>query len=180
MRSSFRLSGLLILAISAACALDLGLGRDGAPTRTYLLSPTDVTVLVPVGEVMVTAVPGLDTARMLALDADRQLVPYAGARWNGPIPQLVRSLAERSLHSGRGEALLRLEVRRFFVEQPGGSNGVATIEMAAWHPARDEAGVFLARQDLDEARLAAVAAAFQQAMDQLMHDLAAWLADAPD
>jgi ABC-type uncharacterized transport system auxiliary subunit len=180
MRSSFRLSGLLILCLTAACALDLGLGRDEAPARTYLLLPTDLVAPVPVGEVMVTAVPGLDTARMLALDADRQLVPYAGARWNGPIPQLVRSLAERSLHSGRGDAPLRLEVRRFFVEQAGGSNGVATIEMAAWHPARAEAGVFVARQGLEEARLGAVAAAFQHAMDQLMHDLAGWLADAPD
>jgi ABC-type uncharacterized transport system auxiliary subunit len=179
MPSSFRLSSLVFLLATTACAVDLGLGRDDAPARTYWLTPTDLAVAAPVGEVAVAAVPGLDTARMLALDADNQLVPYAGARWNGPIPQLVRSLAERSLDSGRGDALLRLEVRRFFVEQSAGSNGAATIEMAAWHPARDGAGVFVARQDLDEARLGAVAAAFQGAMDQIMRELAVWLDDAP-
>jgi len=180
MRSSFRLSGLALLLLSTACAVDLGLGRDGAPTRTYWLTPTDLHVAVPVGEVTVAAVPGLDTARMLALDADNQLVPYAGARWNGSIPQLVESLVARSLNSGRGAAALRVEVRRFFVEQSAAANGAATIELAAWHPGRDGPGVFMAREDLDEARLGAVAAAFQGAMDQVMRDLAAWLDDVPE
>jgi ABC-type uncharacterized transport system auxiliary subunit len=179
MRLSFRPSGLVFLLMTAACAVDLGLGRDDTPTRTYWLTPTDLAPGVPVGEVTVVAVPGLDTARMLALDGDKQLIPYAGARWNGSIPQLVRSLAERSLGGG-GEAPLRLEVRRFFVEQSSDSPGAATVEIVAWRRSHREAGEFIAREELAEARLGAVVAAFQRALDQVMRELAAWLDDASE
>jgi ABC-type uncharacterized transport system auxiliary subunit len=183
MRSSCRRNGstalilLLMAAGAAACAVDLGLGRDDVPARTYWLTPPDVDAALQPANVSVTAVPGLDTDRMLALDPDQRLVPYAGARWNGPIPQLVQSLASRSLDDVGGEGMLRLEVRRFFVEQDRESHGAAVIELAAWHPTReDRFEVFVARSELAESRLGAVAAGFQQAVDRIMSDLAEWLA----
>jgi ABC-type uncharacterized transport system auxiliary subunit len=182
MPSSCRRRFLLALFLCAGgCTVDVGLGGDETPTRTYWLAPPDVSVDVHPGRVEVTAVPGLDTERMLALDADNRLIPYAGARWNGPIPRLVGSLADRALGARSGEGVLRLEVRRFFVERDGATEGVAAIELAAWHPLDGAAGpqVVAARAPLEEARLGAVAAAFQQALDEVMTDLAGWLRETP-
>ena len=135
MPSSCRLRPLLLCLLAVAAAgCTLGLGQQAASGRTYWLAPVDMPADAPevaLGRVRASAVPGLDTDRMLALDADRQLVPYAGARWNGRIPELVASLTERSLgREGSHGPDLHLEVRRFFVERRT-PPGQAVIELAA-------------------------------------------------
>lgn len=165
---------VLMAAVGSGCALQLG--RDVAPTRTYWLTPPLLEVKAHLHQVDVTAVPGLDTDQMLALDGDNRLAPYAGARWNGAIPQLLRSLVERSMDGGVGEQTLRIEVRRFFVERDAGEHGVATVEFAATllqHA--DPPRLFVAREPVREQRLGAVAAAFQRAVDETITGLAAWV-----
>ncbi|MFU8815246.1 MAG: hypothetical protein ACNA7W_07865 [Pseudomonadales bacterium] len=182
MPSNCRLEAwLVLLVLMGGCQVQLGPeAPDTAPTRTYWLEPPQVQVETHPGEVRVTAVPGLDSQQMLALDADNLLVPYAGARWSGPVPQLLRSLVIQSLGAGQGDEPLHLEVRRFFVERDAGEFGVATVEFAAWLPQRSpQPELFIAREPLEQERLGAVAAAFQRAIDQSMADLANWLSRAP-
>jgi ABC-type uncharacterized transport system auxiliary subunit len=186
MPSTCRRNLWLVLLIGVAgCTVDVGLGGDETPARIYWLAPPEIAFAVAAGRIEVTAVPGLDTDRMLALDADNRLVPYAGARWNGPIPQLVASLADRTLGGSRGERAVALEVRRFFVECDAlecaaAGAGVATVELAAWYSGDGAAPqVFVARVPLAESRLGAVAAAFQQAVDEVLTSLAEWLVETP-
>ena len=45
----------------------------------------------------VSAVPGLDTDRVLALSTDARLNQYANARWPDHLPEVLTSVMKRSL-----------------------------------------------------------------------------------
>lgn len=174
------LAALLVAVLAGtAAACSFPLQQSGPPARTYWLEPAEVEGVARLRAVEATAVPGLDTNRLLALDDDRQLVPYAGARWAGDLPDLVASVVARSLgaRDPAGSVTLHLEIRRFFVERSAGSAGEAVVAVAAW---RDGAAgapeTFRAREPVDTRRLGAVADAFQTALDRVVAELADWLA----
>lgn len=181
---------LLILALSiSACS---GLTRSDKPaTKTWWLEPyTGITrglaaeaILLPT--VTVTAVPGLDTDRILTLSETAELNHYSAARWADNLPELVSSLVGRSLElSGRfeqasggegtasGKCELQLELREFFGILS--SSGQTTEVRIAIH-GRSQCGSseaesirLVATAPVHENRMSVIVAAFQQAMDSTM------------
>ncbi len=136
-----------------------------------------------------TAVPGLDTGRILALSSDAQLKPYAGARWADELPGLVDSLVRRSLHaSGRfvvvqhgragtadPDCELRLELNEFFadLEAGGRTRGVSVAMAGNFRCATDETHGVASQAyiGVDAERMSAIVAAFQKALDQVTLDI---------
>lgn len=170
----------LLLLLSGGCALDLE--REGPPSRTYWLEPAEVHgsagssgAAAPRRNVSVTAVPGLDTDQILALEPSGQLIPFAGGHWQARIPVLMESLLARSLSPGDG-ARLRVDVRRFFVEQRAGAADGAVIELVVWQANdRQRAERFNARTPVRASRLEAIVAAFEQSFAEVAAELGAWL-----
>lgn len=166
----------LVTLAAGGCALDLR--GDGPPERTYWLEAPERSARACVGALAVTAVPGLRTDRLLALEADQRLVPYAGAHWAGEIPLMTESLLRQSLVADRGEQALQVEVRRFFVDRSAsGSEAVIDLAVRTDEP-QPVAANFTARARVADDRLSAVVSAFQQALDQVTADLAGWRAEA--
>jgi len=133
-------------------------------------------------------VPGLDNNRVLALSADAQLKPYAGARWADDAPELVASLIRRSLQAtgrfdvapGRaGKAAsacaLKLELNEFFADLDdsgktrGVSVGIDGTCQCGTAPADALVSRAYVRAETDQ--MSAVVAAFQKALDQVTLDI---------
>ena len=138
-------------------------------------------------------VPGLDTDRILALDPDARLVPYANARWPDYLPEVMGSVLRRSLEStgrfariesggraGEGDWVLGLELRAFYgIRDAAGSTGTVRVALAGTLTCAGD----IHRLDLAESatvaaeRLAAVVAAHQAALDAATRDLIARVGD---
>ena len=96
---------------------------------------------VPV-RLQVSAVPGLDTDRVLSLDEDARLAQLGLARWPDYLPELLGSVLRRSLQGaglhvlndsvGRDEnqCLLNIEVRSFFARSRQGNAQSAEVQLA--------------------------------------------------
>jgi ABC-type uncharacterized transport system auxiliary subunit len=153
----------------------------------YLLMPYSAPSATAGGEsaqnltLAVTAIPGLDTDRVLALDADARLNHYGNARWPDNLPEVLTSVMQRSLEStgrfaavrasdraGDGEWALQLEAREFYgIQGAEGSTSSVRVSLAgsvacngAIHPLNlDDAN------PVAEQRLAAVVAAHQAGLD---------------
>jgi len=167
-------AAVLCLLLSGGCALNLEQG--GPPSRTYWFEPAGLAdAVAPPPDLAVTAVPGLDTDQILALEPSGQLVPFAGAHWQTRIPELTESLLRRSLRSGSGTRL-HVEVRRFFVERRAGAAGAAVVELVVWQADdRQRAERFIARTPLPASRLEAIVEAFEQSFAEVAAALGAWL-----
>jgi ABC-type uncharacterized transport system auxiliary subunit len=195
MNSSNKDRVFCILAIAFVLTGCSGLTRSDRPAvTTWWLQPyggatpmavTDSSVAV---DLNVTVVPGLDSDQILALSADAELKPYAGARWAEHLPELFDSLIGRSLQasgrfdirsgrSGRdsGSCDLQLELREFFAElgATGRTTGVRAALSGRYQcgsaaPVHVRSHVSISVAD---ERMNIIVAAFQQATDQMTRDI---------
>ena len=125
-----RLATLLACACLAACT---GVLESGKPARqVYLLhtpsTPASATEAThPSLLISVTAVPGLDSDRIMALGQDARLVPIANTHWPDHMPEVFTSIVRRYLSESRqfrsvreggiprpGEWQLELELQAFY------------------------------------------------------------------
>lgn len=186
--------GILMTAfVLTACK---GLFQSDKPAlNVWWLQPVTVTPGVDVATAPatlaldLTAVPGLDSGRILALSSDGQLKPYAGARWVDELPGLVESLVTRSLNAssrfevvqhGRSGAAgpdceLRLELTEFFADlEAGGRTRGVSVEMGGnFHCGADETHGVASRAyvGVDAERMSEIVAAFQKALDKVTLDI---------
>ncbi len=202
-----RLRGVVALAL----ALPLGalggcsglLQSNAKPVQTfYLRAPA-----VPAGGAAASGVPGpslrvahpladpgLDTAHIMLLQNDHRMSFYSGARWPGPMPDLVGSLVVQTLRaSGQwtsvedpaspfpSDYLLQITVRRFdadYSDAPSGSAAPAVQVVFDCSLGRREGGevlsTFVVAGSATAAanRLGEVVAAFEQATDTALQQLA--------
>jgi ABC-type uncharacterized transport system auxiliary subunit len=188
---------LLVLPLALAlggCSLLRG---GAAPDAVYVLRAAPAsgsggemalpaTVLVP----HPVAQPGLETAAIAVLHPDNRLDRYSGARWSGPLPDVIGAFAAETLQaSGRfatvnadgagavPELALLLTVRRFEAEL-GAAGGPPTVhvrfdcQLTTVRPRRAlgdcSADASVAAR---ENRLPVVVAAFQEAAQQAMAEV---------
>lgn len=185
----------LVLSVSA-CG---GLTRSDKPaTQTWWLEPYTGMAheasagQVPLVAVSVTAVPGLDTYRILTLSDDAQLNQYASARWTDNLPELITSLLGRSLEaSGRFEVVsarngegsenceLKVELQEFFADLSSSGQTNAVRVAFNGHYQCDSADPLSVNSStvisVNGQRMSEIVAAFQQATDIVMKDLLAQL-----
>jgi ABC-type uncharacterized transport system auxiliary subunit len=187
---------LLLVLVGGACG---GLTQSDKPaTVKWWLNPfTGTAVTAPASpplpvELSVTAVPGLDTDRILALSDDAELKPFIGASWVDYVPELVDSLVGRSLEaSGRFKVItagtsrgtescaLQLEIRKFFAElDASGQARVVQVALSGSYQcgAGESSPLRLsATVAANDQRMKVIVAAFQSALDKVMKDMLAQL-----
>jgi len=180
---------LLTLLLTQGCS---GLLTSDQPARQYyLLQPLESTALGPGAAdlaLQVSAIPGLDTDQVLALDTDARLQQIGNARWTGHLPEVLTSTLQRSLESsGRFAAvratdrasaegwLLQLEARQFFgiLDAAGNTSSVrvalaGSLECGGQRHALD----LRDSQPVNAQRLASVVAAHQAGLDEVTRQLA--------
>ena len=194
---------LLGAALASACA---GFHSSVQPDQTYYLRPHPAGAAgagaagAAPGSLRVgrpAASPGLDSARIMLVEADHRMNFYAGSRWPGPAPQVIESLAVATLRASGawsavedssspfpGDYLLGLVVRRF--EADYGAGGTAPVVQVALdctlgrHAGREVIATFTASASAPAAanRLGEVVAAFEQATDAALASLAQQAAEA--
>ncbi len=138
------------LGTAFACCLLLtccGVLDSGKPARQVYLLQTPAAAAqagpadnAPALTISVTAVPGLDTDRILVLGQDARLNPVANAHWPDHMPEVFTSIIRRYLSDSHqfstvvqgsiarpGEWLLDLELQAFYGTQgsAGAISGVA-------------------------------------------------------
>jgi ABC-type uncharacterized transport system auxiliary subunit len=193
MKTTKRLTGLILLtAVLAACS---GLmTSEQAPKQYYTLMPVTGadgsagSEPGPVLAVSVSAVPGLDTDRILALSPDARLNRYAGARWPDHLPEVLTSVLQRSMTAtGRFSRveqsdrsfddsgwLLRLEVQQFYgIQNSGGATSSVLVELAGSVKCngQDKQINVSESQPIAEDRLSAIVAAHQAGLDGVTRQL---------
>jgi cholesterol transport system auxiliary component len=187
---------LALLALGA-CTGSL-FHSSAPPPSTYLLSvkssaaaaadiPADLTVLMP------RVRTGLDTEHIAALYPNRRLDYFAGARWSGPLDEVIQDLALQSfrIHAGFRDVhtdtsafgagyWLEIDVVDFQAEYAaGGSDGAAPTAhvhlLARVGNAGDRRvlGEFQAevRQPAADNRLTAIVEAYNQAAEAALAQL---------
>ena len=161
-------------APSATAAAATGTGNAAAP------APAATGASVRVGRPF--AGPGLDTPRILLVQADRRLNFYSGSRWPAPIPEVVEALAVQTLRASGAwtsvqdsnspfpsDYLLQIAVRRFEADYTAGGPApevhVVLDCTLGRREGRDVIATFTAAGAAPAAanRLGAVVAAFEQA-----------------
>ncbi len=182
---------LMLLSVSACSGLT---HSDQPATVKWWLKPyTGLSQVAPSEPVKllalsVTAVPGVDTDRVLTLSDDAELKHFAGARWVDNLPELVTSLIGRSLEgTGRFEVLagrrgtgtencsLDLELRKFYASlSPSGRT--STVQVAINGRYHCDSATPLVIQlstsiPVSDDRMSVIVAAFQQGMDSMMKEL---------
>jgi len=193
MKTTKRLTGLILLtAVLAACS---GLmTSEQAPKQYYTLMPVSGSggsagsEPGPVLAVSVSAVPGLDTDRVLALSPDARLNRYAGARWPDHLPEVLTSVLQRSMTAtGRFSRveqsdrslddsawLLRLEIQQFYgIQNSTGATSSVLVELAGSVKCNGQAKqIDLSEsQSIAEDRLSAIVAAHQAGLDGVTRQL---------
>lgn len=183
---------VLIATMTGACG---GLTQSDKPAVTsWWLEPyTAMTQTAPTEPaspviVSISAVPGLDTDRVLALSADAEIKPYSAARWVDSLPELTESLVSRTLEaSGRFEPVtgrarsasrpcdLQLELREFYATLDSGGQ-TSRVHVAFNGNYQCESGQSLPIQlksslPVGDNRMSAIVATFQRAMDDSMQGL---------
>ena len=135
----------------------------------------------------VSALPGLDTDRLLVREPGARLNSFAGARWPDYLPEFMSAMLRVSLESSRrfhrvrsgtngaGAAWsLQLELREFFaVAGAGGAPPEVRVHLAGHLACNDDetavsaTGTAMAREN----RLARIVAGFQEATDAAFVEL---------
>lgn len=182
---------LLTTSIVTACG---GILTSQSPAKqVYLLEPWAAATSTPVNDPLTTlvfsvsAVPGLDTDRILALGSDAQLNHYANARWADHLPEVLTSVIRRSLASTNQFAavtaaqaadgsdwMVRLEVQQFYGIQhvAGVTSSVKVLFEGSLLCNDNEQGIMLtANKAVGQERLSTVVAAHQQALDDVTRQL---------
>jgi cholesterol transport system auxiliary component len=135
--------------------------------------------------------PGLDSTRIMLLQADHRMNFYAGSRWPGPVPGLIEALTVETLRASGvwasvqdadspfpSDYLLRITVRRFDADYTGGGSApevhVVLDCVIGRREGRDVVASFIAEGTATAAadRMSAVVAAFEQATDAALDSLA--------
>jgi cholesterol transport system auxiliary component len=136
------------------------------------------------------AAPGLESPRIMLVQADHRLNFYAGSRWPAPVPSLIEALAVETLRGSNAwqsvedadspfpsDYLLRITVRRFEADYTGGSGApdvhVVLDCVVGRREGREVVASFVAQGTATAAadRMSAVVAAFEQAADQALDSL---------
>ena len=172
--------------------------KQGAPqTYTLVSAPAPAVVSTPAGAVTLQVVrplaaPGLDTDGIALLRETHRLDYYSASRWPAPLPDLVQTLAVDALRaSGHFRAVqpdatallsddvLQIEIRHCEVEYSGDSPVVHVQLMATLGQRSDRAMLSSvsaeSRKPASENRMQPVVAAFQEAIDEALNQLAAQL-----
>lgn len=185
------MTGLLLIAWALSACSGL-LTSDAPPRQEYLLMPLPSAATNSVGDIAsltlsVSAIPGLDSNRILALGSDARLNPYGNARWTDHLPEVLNSVMRRSL---AGSGLVGSVESAAF---PDGTDGSVSLETEAFYGVRDGSGdtrtvqIRMAgtlhcagstkalrlesSQAVPEQRLASVVAAFQSGLDDVTRQL---------
>jgi ABC-type uncharacterized transport system auxiliary subunit len=174
------------------------LTSENAAKQYYMLQPLETPAQrADAGQqhalsVNVTAVPGLDTDRIMALGADARLNRYSNARWPDHLPEVLTSVLRRSLEAsgsydtrgptghGAESWRLQLEARKFYgLQDAAGESRSVAVELAgslncgtAAHPVR-----LAASSGVGEQRLSVVVAAHQAALDSITRELLMLIGD---
>ena len=185
--------GMLTCLLLSACGV-LTQGETPAVTTWWLVPyGNDAKVMSATPEsrmvsIEVTAVPGLDTDKILALTSDLELKPYAGARWPDHVPDITESLFGRSMEASgrfkilapgavqRGEVCnLRLEVREFFTSLDGADQtDQAKVSFAGQYQCGSNRAVpvfFSSAIPVKDGRMKNIVAGFQSAMNDVTREL---------
>ncbi len=191
MKTKLLVAALLATSMITACS---GVMDSAQPARqTYMLMPaaqasgTANDGQAPALSVNLSAVPGLDTDRIQALNSDAQLKRYANARWPDHLPEVLGSVVQRSLAaSGRFSAvkqsdrasgngwLLQLEVQKFYgLQSASGSTNSVVVEMSGSIECADNKETFTLSdsQAVSEDRLSIVVAAHQRGLDDVTRQM---------
>ena len=182
---------LLITALITACSSVLT--SESSAKRHYLLEPYTGSTASPENKALpslvisVTAVPGLDSDRILALGGDAHLTPYANARWVEHLPEVLTSVMRRSLMStgqfetvkaataaGNSEWMIELEVQRFYGTQsvPGETTSVEVRFAGSLSCNGSEHQLMLnASKSVRQENLSTIVAAHQQGLNDVTEQL---------
>ncbi|HSY05396.1 MAG TPA: ABC-type transport auxiliary lipoprotein family protein [Steroidobacteraceae bacterium] len=153
-------------------------GTDAAGTDAASVHSSGVSLRVghPVAD------PGLDSPRIMLVQADHRMNFYSGSRWPAPAPDLIESLAVQTLRASGdwssvessgspfpSDYLLQIALRRFEADYTGGGTApvvhVVLDCIVGRREGRDVIATFVAQGDAAAAsnRLGAVVGAFEQA-----------------
>lgn len=182
----------LLTLLLSACS---GLTKSNVPAiHTWWLVPLSADVAGSASEpiavlVNVEVIPGLDTADILTLSPNAELSRFTGARWADELPELLRSLAGRSLAStGHYEIFtrrdspnlhrcqLRLQVKAFYAElSAGGIPQNVRVAMSGEYSCKGVATQrvleFDKRVPVAADKMGTIVAAFQSGLNQAMTEL---------
>jgi ABC-type uncharacterized transport system auxiliary subunit len=169
------------------------LTSEQASKQYYLLAPVQgqaaTVVAMPSSRlsVQVSAIPGLDTDRILALGVDARLQQYSNARWPDHLPEVLASTLQRSLESSGwfdsvevadratdGGWLLRLEAREFYgLRDAAGNTSSVRVALDGGIDCGGQRHHLKLRdaQPVAEQRLASVVAAHQSGLDTVTRQL---------
>ncbi len=188
------MSRLFILAMELAVSGCVsGLRSSAPPTQVYVLraaepaerasAPLDVSVRVarPLAD------PGLDSERIVLVQADHRMGHYAASRWPAELPEVVESLVvsrlratgawaavQDSLSPFPADYLLRITIRRFeadYVSAPRAPVARVVLDCTLGRrTGREVVATFVAEgsAQAEDNRLGAVVAAFQQAVNEAL------------
>jgi ABC-type uncharacterized transport system auxiliary subunit len=155
-----------------------------AAAPAALEQPPTLQVLRP------SAAPGFDDDHITLLREGQKLDYYAGARWAGPLPEVLQQLAVEALRArGRyravlgdaapfvAEQVLQLEIARCTAVYAGGGAPEVQVKLVASFGRRGDHSllttqVLEARAQAGENRLGAVAAAYERALNLALAQLA--------
>jgi len=189
---------VLFLALPFGLAACSGLLNSDQPAeRVYWLEALVVQQAVvaddslPSLAVSVSAVPGLDTDRLLILGPGARLNHYAAARWPDNIPEVLESLLRTTVEStGRYSRVtagstsrstdwaLELEVRELYTRADASENVRMMLSGYVSCGASDHAIAIQATVGIDDDRLNQIVAAYQQALQEVSRQLVTQLAEA--
>ena len=179
------LSTLLVMCISACSSL---LKSEQTPERVYLLKPylSSANNAMPLQKsisLSVSAVPGLDTNKILILEPDAHLNHYASARWTAYSTEVVASLFANTLES-RGFYLvnatnstsktdaLSLEIKEFYTTNSSvHMNLIGNIECNSENNKKINPIILRAVIAVKDNKLSEIVAAYQIAINQVSKEL---------
>jgi cholesterol transport system auxiliary component len=201
-RSAVLFPALASLAGLSACGGSLFHSNE-PPISVYQLSvpagPAGAEIPADLAVMPVRVRTGLNNADIAVLYPDRRLDHFAGARWSGPLDELVEDLATQAF---RGQAHFRnvhtdasmfsagywleIDVADFQAEYPGSDGGApptAHVRLVARLGASADRRIIgqfdaEARQPASDNRLTAVVKAYNDAVDSALGKIAAEAADA--
>ena len=184
--------GLLAsIILVSACAGTLT--SDHPARQYYLLEPLSLPAPeravrpMPSLALTVSAVPGLDTDHIQAINADSRLNQYANARWADFLPEVLGSVLRRSLVSSSqfdsvntntapdsSDWILELEIQKFYgVQNSNVSTSTIVAEFEGLLLCKDQNHQMQlsASIPVHEEKLSVVVKAHQKALDNITRQL---------